>query len=172
MMNQRFQGGGRPGTSGGSGAGWSKTGGGARPAGGASSRAEVLFDPAQPPAALYDELAEKQADAFSGVNSNQLRKFFGDVKDLYRRYTAMVSDKSEAQRDEIYQNHISPLFRMMRSKVAYATRPGGQSQLPGDFADFVSGGVAKVHSAQDFEKFVRHFEAVVGFMYGKEKVKK
>jgi CRISPR-associated protein Csm2 len=131
-----------------------------------------LFDPGKSPADLFDKLAEQQAEQINNINSNQLRRFFGEVKDLYRRFESLTAGKTDEQKQEIYRTQIEPLFKMVRSKVAYATRAGGQSRLPNDFANFVSEGVGKVCNAQQFRLFVMHFEAVVGFLYGSGKVRR
>lgn len=142
-----------------------------RPRGGDQPPVSVLFSPTKPEKELYDELAEQQADQLE-INSNQLRRFFGEVKELFRQFDALASAAEPQQREEIYRQTIEPRFKMIRSKVAYASRPAGQSTLPRGFADFLSQGIKLVHGPDDFVKFVTHFEAVVGFMYGNGKVKK
>jgi len=138
-------------------------GGGRRPRGGQSPTAgEAYFDPQQPRTRLVDELAEKQADALQDITSSQLRRFFGEVKELYRRLTT----------NQDYRTRIEPQFKMLRSKAYYATRSGGgQQRISGEFCKFVENAVQKVQSEEDFRKFVEHFEAVVGFLYGKSLVR-
>lgn len=129
--------------------------------------APPVFDPAKNHAELVDELAEAQADLIQRINSSQLRRFFGEAKDLYRRLE--TSGNNAPQQDEIYKKAIEPQFRMMRSKASYAWRngEGGKSKIPGSFHSFIENGVRKVKTAGDFIKFIQHFEAVVGFIYGK-----
>jgi len=134
------------------------------------SSVEVLFDPHKSDAELFDTLAEKQADQLE-VNPNQLRRFFGEIKELYRRFNALVSGQPPEHAGDIYKKEIEPRFKMVRSKVAYATRPGGQSCLNRQFARFLLEGIQRVHNHRDFVRFVMHLEAVVGFMYGKGHVK-
>lgn len=129
---------------------------------------EVLFDPEASPTELVDSLAERQAGQLQ-INSAQLRRFFGEIKDLYRRYNALAAADAGAK-DHIYHEQIEPMFKMIRSKVSYATHPGGQRQLPKEFAEFLKQGIARVRTAEQFQRFVLHVEAVVGFMYGKGKV--
>lgn len=132
--------------------------------------APPLFDPSKPLDQLVDKLAEDQANMMpdardrESLKSSQLRRFFGDIKELYRR----LDQNAEYDRD------IAPMFKMMRSKAAYAWRNGdrGQSKIPKAFHDFISEGVAKVNNEEQFRKFVQHFEAVVGFLYGSGKVGK
>lgn len=138
---------------------------------------KVLFNPAVEDRDLYDTLAEQQAMAMpsgrDAINSSQLRRFFGEVKDLYRQYNALVAGKPDpAQRAEIYRRQIEPRFKLVRSKVAYANRPGGQGKIPDEFSRFLSDGIAKVRDHEQFVRFVTHFEAVVGFMYGNDRVSK
>ncbi len=138
---------------------------------GAKSTVTVYFDPSKSEAELFNELAEKQCDALEKINSNQLRRFFGEIKDLYRRYESLTASVSEPpEREKIYRDRIEPLFKMVRSKVSYATRAGGQSKLNSGFAQMLSEGIQKVHDPDQFRKFVMHLEAVVGFMYGNDKV--
>lgn len=142
---------------------------GNRPNTGGASFA-VLFDPEKPEQELYDTLAEQQAQSLE-INSSQLRKYFGETKDLYRQFnalTAAVHDSTEKQR--IYHEQVEARFKMLRSKVAYAM--GRQTlRLDRNFAMFLQEGIKKVQNHQHFVRFVMHFEAVVGFMYGQGKVK-
>ncbi len=144
-----------------------------RPPGGHRSRPEieVLFDPSKPDVELFDTLAERQAEMLE-VNSAQLRRFFGEIKDLYRQFNALTAGtNNDAEKQAVYRQRIEPRFKMVRSKVAYATRAGGQARLPREFAQFVQQGIERVADHKQFVRFVMHFEAVVGFMYGKGKVK-
>jgi CRISPR type III-A-associated protein Csm2 len=119
---------------------------------------QALFDPAKPPAELVDGLAEEQADLFPNINKTQLRKFFGEVKDLYR----------QCQTGADYRAAIEPRFKMLRSKVAYASaKVGTAGSVPPSLKAFIDGAVKKVQTKDEFECFVKHFEAVVGFWFGK-----
>lgn len=121
-----------------------------------------FFDPGKPMSQLVDELAEKQADELQDVTSSQLRKFFGEVKDLYRRLESRQS----------YAEVIEPQFKMLRSKAYYAVRSGGgQQRISRQFCGFISNGTQCVQNEEQFRLFVAHFEAVVGFLYGKGLVK-
>ena len=133
---------------------------------------QVLFDPSKEDTELFDRLAEQQADQLE-INSSQLRRFFGEIKDLYRQFNALTAgEAAEAKKEEVYRQKIEPRFKMIRSKVAYATRAGGQTKLPDEFAHFLKEGIQKVADYRHFIRFVMHLEAVVGFMYGKDKVRK
>ena len=148
-----------------------RSGGPMPPRGTPSAAAPALFDPSKPDVELYDTLAERQASLLE-VNSSQLRKFFGEVKELYRQFEALTAQQSgEAVEAEIYQTRIEPRFKMLRSKVQYASRRGAQGAMSREFATFLTSGIEKVKDHRQFRKFVLHFEAVVGFMYGSGKVK-
>lgn len=136
----------------------------------ATATATSTFDPAKPKAELLDTLAEAQAMMLQ-INSSQLRRFFGEVKDLYRQYESQRASTPADKWEEIYASDIEPRFKMVRSKVAYATGRQGGSKLPGEFASFLDEGIKRVSGGEQFRLFVQHFEAVVGFMYGLGKVK-
>jgi len=131
---------------------------------------KVLFDLDKSNAELFDSLAEQQCKSLTRINSNQLRRFFGEIKDLYRRFNSLTTGTDGEDTERIYHQQIEPLFKMVRSKVSYATKTGGQSKLNNDFATMLSEGIGKVKSHEDFCRFVLHLEAVVGFMYGHGKV--
>jgi len=135
------------------------------------SHSEPLFDPKEGQARLLDELAEQQAENLDKINSSQLRRFFGEIKDLYRRFEARAA-APDTDPATIYKESIEPPFKMVRSKVSYATRSSGASRVPDDFAKFLSDGIKQVNDHEQFRLFVKHFEAVVGFMYGKGMVQK
>jgi len=131
---------------------------------------QVLFDPSKPDAALFDTLAEEQAKQLE-INSSQLRRFFGEIKDLYRQFNALTAGEvAEAKKQDVYKEKVEPRFKMMRSKVSYAKRAGGQAKLPEEFAEFLGESIRKVADHRQFVRFVLHLEAVVGFMYGMRKV--
>jgi CRISPR-associated protein Csm2 len=131
-----------------------------------------LFDPQRSDEELLDALAEQQADQLDEINANQLRRFFGDVKEQYRQYLALVAgEKSEVEKEQLYRDRIAARFKMLRSKVAYAG-PKGRRTIKESFVIFLDNGIKKVTDHTTFERFVLHFEAVVGFMYGNGKVKK
>lgn len=140
--------------------------------GGSDTSFQVLFDPTAPEVKLFDELAEKQAELLPAINSNQLRKYFGEIKDLYRQFEARSAGEEEHP-NRVYMEAIEPRFKMIRSKVAYGQRKSSQGSVPPEFARFLSEGIQSVRPGQyeEFRKFVMHLEAVVGFMYGNGKVK-
>ena len=145
-------------------------GGGGAPPRPAVTSGPPLFDPAKSEVQLLDDLAEKQADSLEEINSSQLRRFFGEVKEHSRRLEALAAGGSDEDAQKIYARDIEPLFKMMRSKVAYASRMRGSASVPASFQAFLDHGIRKVGNVSQFRLFVRHFEAVVGFLYGKGKV--
>jgi len=108
---------------------------------------------------LLDKIAEEKADRMhTKINSAQLRRFFGEVKELYNRL----------QHRESFER-LLPLIKMIKSKAHYAFR---REKIPREFGNFILGGIKQVEDEADFRAFVLYFEAVVGFMYGKGLVKK
>lgn len=111
---------------------------------------------------LLDECAEKQAKMLhEKINSAQLRKFFGEIKNLYLRL----------ENGRKWQD-LEHLFRMIKSKAYYSSKTGGNSCIPDSFRAFITDNVDKVKNEKDFRAFVMYFEAVVGFAYGMGLVKK
>ncbi|MBC8309302.1 MAG: type III-A CRISPR-associated protein Csm2 [Planctomycetes bacterium] len=134
---------------------------------------EVFFDPSKNASSLLDELAEQQADKMPDrpkITKSQLRRVFGELKDIYNRFASVTSSFNEAKAEEIYQERFAAPFKMLRSKVAYATRSGGQSKMPNEYGKLFQDGIKKVTNAKEFKLYVLHIEAVVGFLYGKDKI--
>ncbi len=108
---------------------------------------------------LVTAKAEEIADKFIGkdpkkpnLKSSQLRKFYMEVKALEDRIKGEKFDK------------IKPLVKMLKVKANYQK---GRGLVPQDFVDFITKCVDNVNDKDDFKAFVRHFEAVVGYYYGK-----
>ncbi len=115
---------------------------------------------------LLDSLAEQEAQKINEkrLNSAQLRRFFGEVKDLYHIWRNNNKSKQSFER-------LFPLIKLMKSKVQYARNPKNR-KIPDEFARFLLDRINQIEDEKDFEAFVLHFEAVVGFMYGKDMVSK
>lgn len=115
---------------------------------------------------VFSDKAEKQAgemnDSKLPLTSTQLRRFFGEMKGLYQRW------KNQQKSPEEF-NRILPLIKLLKSKVYYAY---GRKKIPKKFSEFLIGGIDQIKDSNDFEAFVLYFEAVVGFLYGKELVTK
>lgn len=119
----------------------------------------VFFDPARSEAELVDELAQRQARGIRRISASELAKFYGEIKDLQRILQRGAGVETWRQ--------VEPRLRLLRSKAFYANRRIGQGHgIPREFRDLIDRGVQSVRSQDDFIKFARHFEAVVGFMYG------
>ena len=108
---------------------------------------------------LVTKEAEKIADELVGNNprkpdlkSSQLRKFYMEVKALEDRVKAEKFDK------------IKPLVKMLKVKVNYQK---GRGLVHPKFVDFITKCIDNVNDENDFKAFVTHFEAVVGYYYGK-----
>jgi CRISPR-associated protein Csm2 len=118
----------------------------------------VYFDPGRSVSELVDELAQRQARGIRRISGAELAKFYTEIKDLHRM---LANGGADGWRQ------IEPRLRLLRSKAYYANRRIGQGHgIPREFRDFVDRGVQSVRSEEDFVKFARHFEAVVGFLYG------
>jgi len=114
-----------------------------------------------------DDRAEEIAKSFARLPTTQLRRFFGEAKGLKRQFDLLTSrDKGEGMltEDEAWAR-IRPQFAMLKSKVIYVAGRQGKEIPPYfvQFVQFVVDHVSWVESHQDFEDFVTHFEAVVGF---------
>lgn len=120
---------------------------------------EVYFDPGRSLTELVDELAQRQARGIRRISAPELAKFYTEIKDLERALQAQAGSEAFKQ--------IEPRLRLLRSKAFYANRRIGQGHgVPREFRDFIDRSVQAVRSQEDFVKFARHFEAVVGFLYG------
>lgn len=108
-----------------------------------------------------EEVGRKLADA--GLQSAQLRRFYGDVLNLRRRFELRSAGQDQAKRDAAFQE-ILPEFRMLRAKAYYANKRS-RTILPDVMKTFVENHVRAVQSWKDFLAFCRHFEAVVAFHY-------
>lgn len=110
---------------------------------------------------LLDRDAEAQAGQLhEQIGSAQLRRFFGEVKNLSLR---MQQGRTWAE--------LEPFVRMVKSKAMYA-KGRSNGTIPDEFRAFLTDNIDKVKDQRDFEAFALYFEAVVGYMYGKGLVKK
>lgn len=120
---------------------------------------------------LLDEQAKQYAEKFVNdqekqLNSNQLRRFYNECKNLERRFEFACQQQSN---DENGQQaaflKVLPLLKMLKAKVSYATNPSNK-KIPGSFARWLTTSIDAVENEQDFRAFLLSFEAVVGFCYG------
>jgi len=112
-----------------------------------------------------DDGAEKEAEAFRALPPTQLRRFFSEVKGLQRQLDLLASQERGERRlpREAAWAQIHPQFAMLKSKVVYAQGRIGAKNMPDAFVRFVINHVAWVKDVGDFDAFLAHFEAVVGF---------
>jgi len=66
-------------------------------------------------------------------------------------------------------DRVKPLIKMVKSKASYAANPSNP-KIPGSFKKFLIQNIDDINTKEDFEAFMLHFEAVVGFFYGIEGV--
>ncbi|MCF8030549.1 MAG: type III-A CRISPR-associated protein Csm2 [Desulfohalobiaceae bacterium] len=110
--------------------------------------------------ALSDARTIKQARP-TQMTSAQLRRFYGEAKNLEKKAT----DKTSGRVTEEAFAPVFPLVKMLKSKVAYAANPSNP-KVPKEFKDWMEERIDAVQTASDFQAFLLHFEAVVGFCYG------
>lgn len=97
---------------------------------------------------LGSQFAQDQSDK---LTASQLRNFFNDVRSLEARV-----------KTEDFET-IKPHILMLKSKVSYAF---GRKNIPESFKNLIWKCVDKIESKEDFNAFVKFFEAIVGFFYG------
>jgi len=97
--------------------------------------------------------ADKIANQFSGrggddrvLNSNQLRKFFGAIRDI---------ESKEEDWDE-----IEPQFYLLKPKLAVSV---GRKLIPRDFYDLMMACMSKV-DVGDNENKIKNFKTLVSFL--------
>ncbi|MGQ9634952.1 MAG: type III-A CRISPR-associated protein Csm2 [Bryobacteraceae bacterium] len=113
--------------------------------------------------ALLDEEAMQVGKllARSGLRSAQLRRFYGDVLALRRRFESASAGTPIEERESVFQE-ILPEFRLLKAKAFYANK---RKILPMEMKNFLERHVRAVKTWEDFHAFCRHFEAVVAFHY-------
>ena len=87
------------------------------------------------------------------LSSAQLRRFYGKFKLLEKK----VKEEDFAK--------IKPFIKMEKSKAHYAANPS-KPKIPESFKNFLIANIDRIEKKTDFEDFMLHFEAVVGFFYG------
>jgi CRISPR-associated protein Csm2 len=114
---------------------------------------------------LLDQEAMKVGEALANAELDraQLRRFYGDVLALRRRFEIRSAGAPFSERPSIFAD-ILPEFRMLRAKVYYANKRS-EKIVPQVMKEFIQRHVDAVKSWQDFLAFCRHFEAVVAFHY-------
>ncbi len=117
---------------------------------------EFLDEKAQKEAVSFvvkDQRNPRRTDSRNSLSASQLRRFFGEFRQLEKRINAQGFDQ------------VKPLIKMVKSKASYAANPSN-SKIPRAFKNFLISNINEINSKKDFEAFMLHFEAVVGFYYG------
>lgn len=109
-------------------------------------------------AQLLNDDADNYAKSFaSGLTMTQLRRFYNDAKALERKWAVEKTGKAEKDYTEAFSK-ILPLVYMLRAKAVSA-----EGKAPKGFIDWLGNAAISVKTHKDFEAFLLHFEAVVGF---------
>jgi len=106
----------------------------------------------------YNRNREKKLDTNKSLTSAQLRRFFNEFRRLEKKVKIEGFER------------VKPLIKMVKSKAAYASNPK-KPKIPQTFKDFLVKHIDTINSEKEFQAFMLHFEAVVGFFYGFEGVK-
>lgn len=120
-------------------------------------RPELLNEEAQQAAQQFVNPPATGKRRESPIKNSQLRRFFNEFKGLERQL-----NQTQGEREEAFRS-IKPLVKMTNAKVVYAN---ARSVVPDTFVTWLKRHVQAIDTARDFEAFVLHFEAVVGFCYG------
>lgn len=102
-----------------------------------------------------DSVAERVAQYLGNekLKPAQLRRFYSEVKTLERVWMTRGRTKEEFAL-------LLPQVKILKAKAIYAKERG----VAGDyFQRWISEHVNAVNTSRDFEAFLLHFEAVVGF---------
>ena len=92
------------------------------------------------------------------INAAQLRRFYSEVKTLERVWKTRCLPKDADENLELAK--LLPQLKILKAKVAYAR---GREVVPTFFQDWITAHVNAVNTPKDFQAFLLHFEAVVGF---------
>ena len=109
---------------------------------------------------------DKEAENFAKglkelkITSAQLRRFYNDFKSLERKYEVLCADP---EKKEDAFTSLLPQIKISKAKASYAR---ARKTIPKEFETWLHQSVDKVNNADSFEKFLLHFEALVGFAYG------
>ena len=103
-----------------------------------------------------------------GVTKSQLRAFYSEVKVIENK----IKNQSGEFEEESFKKNLYRIL-MLKSKAIYRTENKG-SGLPKSFGNFIKKNVERIqmeNSTKSFENFSIFFEAVVGYCYGRPKIK-
>ncbi len=99
-----------------------------------------------------------------GLSKGQIRRFFGDVRELETRIERDAQGENifESDQPQELDKHRA-LIGMLKSKAAYAA---GRETVSRAFESFIVKSVDQIKTPKDFRAFVLFFEAIVGYYYG------
>jgi len=92
------------------------------------------------------------------VKTTQLRKYFHEIKEIYHQ----IRDNENPE--EMFKKQLYRI-KLLRSKVEYDAGRD-TNRIPQSLKKFIENASVKCDKWNKFEKFVLHFEAVLGFFYG------
>ena len=104
--------------------------------------------------------AEIKAKEFAqnNLDKNQLRKFYDDFKLLERKiHDDITEDK--------FKSNILPLIKLAKSKIAYnaGRKVNNKPLVPKVFKDHLDQQINNIKSIKDFQYFLLHFQAIIGY---------
>lgn len=95
-------------------------------------------------------------------SSTQLRAFYADAKVLESKIRGMTVFISPGA----FKKH-EYLVRMLKAKVAYIYGKETGKLVSRQFRDFITRCVDAIRNERDFEAFMKFFESMVGFYFGR-----
>lgn len=120
---------------------------------------------------FLDKLPKDLGEKFVNdrVSSSQLRRFYGDFKQLQHKMQSDkdFKDKVSSNKSEDLQKYL-PLIKMLKAKVAYGARPRaeGRPLISQSFKQTIEESIELIHTPRDFQAFALFFECIVGYYYG------
>jgi len=98
---------------------------------------------------------------FNKVSSSQMRRFFGDVRELEASLRKKNIDFGSSKEKHI-RGYMATI-KMLKSKLAYAK---GRGNISHAFAKTLTAAIDQIKAPRDFKAFVLFFESIMGFYYG------
>lgn len=135
-------------------------------------RPELLDEEAESMAKTFveyqtDRYGARQINEKCSLTSSQLRRFYGEFKRIHTKFRSLTGENKQ----EAFSK-ILPLIRLQRSRAAYASHSSdGKTKIPKEFYEFLTENIRSITNADEFDAFMLHFEAVVGFFYSQEGVR-
>lgn len=111
---------------------------------------------------VAQEKKDKQGKPPCPITSAQLRKFYNEFKSLERKYQQDQLTSSHESKKEAF-TRLLPQIKINKAKVSYAR---ARKTVPPEFETWLKNSIDAITSCEDFEAFMLHFEAIVGYAYG------